>query len=132
MSRRKEHYTLNANCPPGEHPRGRGAGERTADLGQLHDIADLDCCVRAEVVRVAVGSAEHAEILQSIGARAFETVGLLDENCAASELLRAAHEMQGLVTHALTVLAGLQFCAGRMHALSALRQAREDALRREI
>jgi hypothetical protein len=63
----------------------------------------------------------HAGAVRRCARGVFETVGLLDEDCAARDLLRAAHEVQGLVTHALAVLAGLQFCAGRMHALSALR-----------
>jgi hypothetical protein len=38
-------------------------------------------------------------------------------------LLRKAHEVRGLVAHALGVLADLQFQAGRMQALAAIRQA---------
>jgi hypothetical protein len=128
MSRRKERHTLTAGCPPGEDRCGSGASEHHAELGRSLDIADLDCCVQGEVGRVAMAAAEYAETLQSIGGRAFETAGVLHEHCPARELLRTAHEVQGLVAHGLAVLAGLQLCAGRMQALSAVRQAREEAL----
>jgi hypothetical protein len=131
MPLRKDRCALNTSCLPSEELRGPGTREEPADLGRRQDIADLDCCIQAEVARVAAGSAEQAEVLQSIGARAFEAAGLLHEHCAARELLRAAHDVQGLVTHALAVLAGLQFHAGRMHGLSAIQQAREEALVRE-
>jgi hypothetical protein len=110
-------------------PRGRANAPPI--FGGARDIVDIDACIQAEVARVAVGAVEHADLLQSIGARAFEAVGPLHEHCTARELLSTAYEVQGLVTHALAVLAGLQLYAGRMQALSAIRQAREDALASE-
>jgi hypothetical protein len=98
-----------------------------ATAGQRAELSDIRCAVRIELARVAAGAAEHADLLQNIGARAFEAAGLLHEQSSAEELIRAAHDVRGLALHAFAVLAELQFYAGRMQALSALRQATESS-----
>lgn len=91
------------------------------------EFADLVCSLDAEVGRVAERAGEQAEILASISAQAHEVAGVLHRDSAGRELLRRSHELRGLVLHALGVLAELQFDAGRMQALAAVRQAMEDA-----
>ena len=92
----------------------------------LVDIAvhsDMQCAVEMEVAQTASRAAEHAAILESIGSRAFEAAGVLHRDASGTELLRKAHEVRGLVAHALGLLADLQFQAGRMQALAAIRDA---------
>lgn len=87
------------------------------------ELVDLKCAVTMEVAQTASRAAEHATILESIGARAFEAAGVLSRDASDNQLLRKSHEVRGLVAQALGVLADLQFQAGRMHALAAIRQA---------
>ncbi len=91
--------------------------------GDVEDLLDMTCAVAMEVAQTASRTAEHAGVLESIGARAFEAAGVLRRDASSHELLRKAHEVRGLVAHALGVLADLQFQAGRMQALAAIRQA---------
>ena len=48
---------------------------------------------------------------------------MLRRDASSHELLRKAHEVKGLVAHARSVLADLQFQAGRMQTLAAIRAA---------
>jgi hypothetical protein len=86
-------------------------------------LVDIQCAVAMEVAHTASRAGEHASILESIGSRAFEAAGVLRRDASSHELLRKAHEVRGLVAHALGVLADLQFQAGRMQALAAIREA---------
>jgi hypothetical protein len=107
------------------------AGRRVVTLKPNRDqavagaavLADVQCAVEMEVAQTASRAGEHAAILESIGSRAFEAAGVLRRDASSHELLRKAHEVRGLVAHALGVLADLQFQAGRMQALAAIREA---------
>jgi hypothetical protein len=96
---------------------------RDPPLGSSAVLVDMQCAMEIEVAQTASRAGEHAAILESIGLRAFEAAGVLRRDASSHELLRKAHEVRGLVAHALGVLADLQFQAGRMQALAAIREA---------
>lgn len=97
--------------------------DRQPAIRGADDISDMTCAIGMEVAQTASRAAEHAVVLASIGAQAFEAAGVLNRDASSHELLRKAHEVRGLVAHALGVLADLQFQAGRMQALAAIRQS---------
>jgi hypothetical protein len=84
---------------------------------------DLLVAFDAEIAAAATRAGDHAEVLGAIGAQAFEVAGLLGHHSSASELLRNAHQLRGLMIHALAVLAELQCDA----ELAVLRRAADDA-----
>jgi hypothetical protein len=111
-------------------PGHRGVpGKRRSDAAgaDMDGLLDMQCAVEMEVAQTASRAAEHAAVLESIGSRAFEAAGVLRRDASGHELLRKAHEVRGLVAHALGVLADLQFQAGRMQALAAIREAGSSA-----
>lgn len=111
---------------PGQPKPMRGsptAPAREVRPGTAEGSSDVACAIQAEVARCAARAAEHAAVLESIGAQAFDAAGILFSDAPATELLRRAHEVRGLVLHALGVLADLQSEAGRLQALAAIREA---------
>lgn len=79
--------------------------------------------VTSELARCVTQLAEHAVVLEGLGARAFNQTTGLHRDAPAEELKDCAHRIRSLVLHALCVLADLQLQAGRLDALSALRAA---------
>jgi hypothetical protein len=114
------------HAKPG-HRSAPGRTRRDTAVAGIEDLLDMQCAVEMEVAQTASRAAEHAAILESIGLRAFEAAGVLRRDASGHELLRKAHEVRGLVAHALGVLADLQFQAGRMQALAAIREAASRA-----
>jgi hypothetical protein len=66
--------------------------------------------------------AEHAVVLEGLGARALSQTTGLHRDARPEEIKDSASRIRSLVLHALSVLADLQLQAGRLDALSALRK----------
>jgi len=82
--------------------------------------------IGAEIARCASRAGEQAGLLQGVGARAFETTGDLARGATPAELLDRAQRVRALGLHALCVLMDLEYQAGRLDALAAVKRAAEE------
>src|SRR5688572_17303728 len=79
--------------------------------------------VSHEIGRCAARGTEQSVLLESISAQSFTLTGEIFRDADADELTYRSHSIRGLVVNALGVLAELQYVAGRLAALAALRAA---------
>lgn len=75
-----------------------------------------------EIGRSLARATDQACILESIGAQAFEAIGDVQRRAPARELFHRSHRLRGVIHHALSILSELQFEAGRLDALAAIRE----------
>ena len=81
--------------------------------------------VNSEVARCVAHVAEQASQLEGIGLRAIEQTAELNTRADYRRLLDGAHRIRSLVLHGFSVLVDLQYEAGRLDALSAVRRSTE-------
>ena len=84
---------------------------------------DLLAATGAEVIRSAARCAEQAGSLEGVGARALDATGDLGRDATPTDLADRAQRVRALVLHALCLLMDLQYEAGRLDALAAVRRA---------
>ncbi len=91
------------------------------------ELDEVGARLSGEVARSIIRIGDQALLLESIAGRSFSLSCDLFRDAKSEELSARAHEVRGVVLHALAVLAELQYLAGRLDALAALRAVSGDA-----
>jgi hypothetical protein len=89
----------------------------------LTSVDEVSSVLRGEIGRCSARTAEQAALLESIAAQTFDLALDNLREASAEELERRSHVIQGIVVHALGVVAELQRVVGKLSALAVLRAA---------